>query len=146
MFRGIKYLELERAHNGHHAQHLALHKTAQKSGLVSETVVQVLLKKAQCHDHCPGDLTLVLNHFLEQILSLTPSCPSPGTAPCRSLGPCCCHREQSSALPFHSLCRAVATMRLPLSLSCSGSNTARGLDHSSYIFPSRPFTIFVALL
>jgi len=32
-------------------------------------------------------------------LSLSPSCPSPDTAPCRSLRPCRCHTEQSSALP-----------------------------------------------
>ena len=45
------------------------------------------------HTHCP----------LVQHLSLTPSCPSPDTAPCRSLGPCRCHTEQSSALPLRSL-------------------------------------------
>jgi len=39
---------------------------------------------------------------LVQTLSLTPSCPSPGTAPCHSLRSCLCHREQSSALPLHS--------------------------------------------
>ena len=40
---------------------------------------------------------------LVQTLSLTPSCPSPDAAPCRSLRPCRCHREQSSALPLRSL-------------------------------------------
>ena len=37
------------------------------------------------------------HHPLVQTLSLTSSCPSPDTAPCGSLWPCRCHREQSSA-------------------------------------------------
>jgi len=57
---------------------------------------------------------------LVQHLSLTPSCPSPDTAPCRSLGPCRCHREQSSALPLCSLWGAAAAMRAPLSCSALG--------------------------
>ena len=43
------------------------------------------------------------HHPLVQTLSLTSTPPSPDTAPCRSLGPCRCHREQSSALPLRSL-------------------------------------------
>jgi len=42
------------------------------------------------------------HNLLVHNLSLTPSCPCPDTAPCHSLGPCCCHREQSSALPLYS--------------------------------------------
>jgi len=49
-----------------------------------------------------------------QTLSLTPSCPSPDTAPCCSLRPCLCHTEQSSALPFCFLWGAAAAMRPPL--------------------------------
>ena len=62
------------------------------------------------HAHCP----------LVQNLFLTPSCPSPDTAPCRSLGPCCGHREQSSALPLHFLWGAAVAMRPPLSSSALG--------------------------
>ena len=71
-----------------------------------------------------------------------PSCPSPGTAPCRSLGPCCCHREQSSVLPLCSLWGAEA----PTTRLCSGLNKTRKLTHSSYTLPSKLFPIFVTLL
>jgi len=54
------------------------------------------------------------HHPVVQPLSLTPSCPSPDTAPCRSLGPCRCHTEQSSALPLGSLWGAAAAIRHPL--------------------------------
>ena len=67
--------------------------------------------------HCP----------LVQTLSLTPSCPSPDTAPCRSLGPCRCHTEQSSALPLRPLWGAAAAMRPPLSSSALGC-TKRGIS------------------
>ena len=48
------------------------------------------------------------HHPPVQTLSLTPSCPSPDTAPRRSLAPCCCHREKSSVLPLSSLWGAVS--------------------------------------
>jgi len=68
---------------------------------MAESSVQTLLKFQQpgavpialgklFHAHCP----------LEQALSLTPSCPSPDTAPCRSLGPCCCQTAELSAAPL----------------------------------------------
>ena len=59
-------------------------------------------------------------------------------APCHSLRPCCCHREQSLELhlPFG----------LPSVLSALGWTNQWDLGHSSYTLPSRPFTIFVALL
>ena len=44
-------------------------------------------------------------HPLVQTLSMPPSCPSPDTAPCHSLGPCRCHTEHSSALPSTPLMR-----------------------------------------
>ena len=67
---------------------------------LDENIVQMLLELLQlravptaqgslCHAHC----------LLVQNLSLTPSWHFPDTASCRSLGPCCCHSEQSSALP-----------------------------------------------
>ena len=55
-----------------------------------------------------------------QTLSLTPTQPSPDTAPCHSLRPCRCHREQSSVLPLRSLWGAAASMRPPLSSSALG--------------------------
>ena len=56
------------------------------------------------------------HHPLVKNFCLTPSLPSPDAAPCRSLGPCRCHRQQSSVLPF-LLWGAVAAMRPPLSSS-----------------------------
>jgi len=78
-------------------------------------------------------------------LSLTPSCPSPDTAPCRSLGPCRCHTEQSSALPLRSLWGAAAAMRPPLSSSALGWANP-GTSAAPHVFPSIPFTISAALL
>jgi len=42
------------------------------------------------------------HHPLVNNLFLTPNMTSPDAAPCCSLGSCCCHREQSSALTLHS--------------------------------------------
>jgi len=78
------------------------------------------------------------HHPLVLTFSLTPSCPSPDTAPCRSLGPCRCHTEQSSALPLRSLWGAAAAISPPLSssalsdLSCS-SYSRLGVE----LFPRR---------
>jgi len=44
----------------------------------------------------------------------------PDTSPCCSLRPCCCHREQSSALSLHCLWGAAAAMKPPLSSSALG--------------------------
>ena len=93
----------------------------------------------QGHAHSPGQ-PIHAHRPLVQTLSLTLSCPSPDTAPCRSLGPCHCHTEQSSALPLHPLWGAVAAMRPPLSYSALGW-TNRGPQLLLI-----PFTIFVALL
>ena len=71
-----------------------------------------------------------------------PSFPSPDTAPCRSLGPCLCHREQSSVL---SLCSPPEGLQLP-QLLCSGLNKLRDLSHSSDALHSRLFNTFAALL
>jgi len=48
----------------------------------------------------PSGAAPVPNRSPVQPLSLTPSCPSPDTAPSRSLRPCCCHREQRSVSIF----------------------------------------------
>jgi len=109
---------LDGTHKVHQVQIPALHSTTQNSDHMSESGVQTLLELQQLnavptalgspfHAHSP----------LVQPLSLTPSCPSPDTAPCRSLGPCRCHTEQSSALPLRSLGGAAAASRPPLSSS-----------------------------
>jgi len=93
----------------HWVQLLAPHSTNQNSTPISESAVQKLLELQQ-----PGAMHLGpeqwalgspfhAHHPLVQTLSLTPSCPSPDTAPCRSLGPYRSHREESSALSLHSL-------------------------------------------
>ena len=84
------------------------------------------------HAHCP----------LVQTLSLTPSCSSPDTVPCRSLGPCCCHRDQSTLLPV----RRCSLHEASPQLLCSGLHRLRGLSCTSCIVPSRLCTTFVALL
>ena len=94
-FRITEYPKLERIHKDHLVQILAPQRTTKKT---HQTLCLRALSKcflnsgSSAHAHCP----------LVQTLSLTPSCPSPGTAPCHSLRPCLCHREQSSALPLHS--------------------------------------------
>jgi len=63
-----------------------------------------------------------------------------------SLGSFISHqRAELSAAPPLPSWGAAATMRPPLSLLCSGLNRPRDLSHSSCVFPSRPFTMFVAL-
>jgi len=53
--------------------------------------------------------------------------PSPGTALCRSLGPCRCHWEQSSALPFHCPVRSCSRHEASPQLLCSGLNKPKAL-------------------
>ena len=79
-------------------------------------------------------------------LSLTRSCPFPDTAPCRSLGPCQFHREQSSALSLRSLWGVACCHEASPQLLCSGLNAPRDLSCSSHILASRPFTTFTDLL
>lgn len=81
-------------------------------------------------------------------VSQHPVWPSRVTAPCHSLGSCRCHQwAEISACPSAPLMRKPqAAMRSSLSLLCSGLNNSKDLSCSSYILPSRPFTIFVALL
>lgn len=65
-----------------------LQRTTQNSIPMSESIVQTLLE-------------LCAHRPVVQPLSLTPSCLYPGTAPCRSLGPC--HSQQSRAQLYPSL-------------------------------------------
>lgn len=51
-------------------------------------------------------------------------------------------RQQSSALPFHSLRGAVGCHEGSPKLSCSGLSKPKDINYLSYSFPSRPFTIF----
>jgi len=95
-------------------QLVAPHRIVQNSNPMSESAVQMLLELHQL-----GAMPTALGspfHVqrpLVQTLCPTPSCPSSGTAPCHSLGPRHCHREQSSAFPLHS----VVDIRPPLSSS-----------------------------
>ena len=88
---------------GTRVQLLAPHRTTQKSEHMSETVIQTLLE-LQHSGPCPLPCAA---HSMPTALwcSSFPSPPAapPLTAPCRSLGPCRCHTEQSSALPLRSL-------------------------------------------
>ena len=105
----------------HWVQLLVPHRTIQHWNPMSESIVQKLFKLQKLeamttalgsmfHAHCQ----LVKNTFL------TPN-TSPGTAPCHSLRPSLCHRDQSSVLPLCFLWGAVADMRPPPApLLCKG--------------------------
>ena len=90
--------ELEGTHKDHGVQQLAPCSTTQ-----SQTCLKAVSRRSwnPSTGAVPTALCIPFHahHPLVQPLSLTPSCPSPDTAPCRSLGPCHCHTEQSSALP-----------------------------------------------
>lgn len=62
--RTIEYPKLEGNHIDHGVQLLPPHRTTQKSGRMSESIVQTLpeLQQAQCHDHCPGKHVPVPKH------------------------------------------------------------------------------------
>jgi len=69
---------------------------------MSETAVQMLLDLGQ-FSAVPAALGSLFHahHPLMQNLPLTPPSPSPDTAPCHSLGPCCClQRTELSAAPW----------------------------------------------
>ena len=95
---------------------------------------------------CPVSWNLFCAHHpLAQNLSLTP----PGSPPQHSSMPfpqalSLSHRaELSTAHPLPvSSCSCEGSPQL----LCLGPNYARELNHSSYLLPSRPFPIFVALL
>jgi len=95
----LEYPELEGTHRNHQAQLLAPRSTTENL-----SPSDWMLLKLQQFGAMPTALGIPshVHHPmgpLVQTLSLTPSCPSPDTAPCRSLGPCRCHTEQSSVLP-----------------------------------------------
>ena len=80
-----------------------LHREPPKVKPVSESTVQTLLE-LQPSGLCPQPCAA---RSMPTVLwcSPFPSPPAapPLTSPCRSLGPCRCHTEQSSALPLRSL-------------------------------------------
>lgn len=82
---------------------------------------------------------------MQKNVFLTPSCPSPDTAPCHSLGPCRYHREQSSALPLRSLWGAICHHKVSSQLLYSGLSTSRCICCFSYVLLSISFTTFGAL-
>jgi len=129
--RIIEYPKLEGTHKGH--QVLAPHSTTKESDHMSWELCPDAswIPAAWCHNLCPGQAVPGPEHPLVQNRSLTPSCPSPDTAPCRSLGPCRCHTEQSSALPLGSLWGAAAAVRPPLSSSALDSAHPRTQPLSS---------------
>ena len=107
---------------------------------MSENAIQILLELLLLRA-MPTALgsPFYVHHPLLQTLSLTPSCPSPDTAPCRSLGPCCCHREQSSALPLHSPYKELqAAMRAPLSNSDLATDTD-GQKEEGFLLPRQSY-------
>ena len=102
--RTMEYPELEWTHKDHCIQPLAPHRTTQSSNSTSECCLSTPGTLAFWHcDHHSGQPVPGLDHPLDKTLFLTPSCSSPDTAPCCSLGPYRCHREQSSVLPLRSL-------------------------------------------
>ena len=80
---------------------------------------------------------------LVQTLSLTPSCPSPDTAPCSSLS--LSQRAELSAAPLLPV-RSCSRHEASPQLLCSALSKSRGLNHSSHTLSSRLFTIFMTLL
>ena len=73
------------------------------SNIQTQCVVQMLLELCQLE----ATITALENlfhahHHLVKNLSLAPTSPSPDTAPCPSLRPCCCHQraELSASSPF----------------------------------------------
>jgi len=79
----------------HWVQLLAPQRPTQNPNPMSESTVQTHLELRQL-----GAMPTALGSlFHANHLSLTASCPSPDTAPCRSLRPCRCHKHQSSVLP-----------------------------------------------
>jgi len=121
--RITEYLESEGTHKDHqYNSHLHATPTKIQTQCLKALSKFSLSSGTRGHARCPGQL-FHAHHPLVQTLFLTPSCPSPDAAPYRSLGPCRCHPEKSSALPLHSLWGAVAAMRPPLSLLCSGLST-----------------------
>ena len=77
------------------------------------------------------------HHPLVQNLSLTPSCPSPNTAPCCSLWPWCCHqRAELSTVPLFPV-RSCSCHDASAQLLCSALNKTRDLNISLHVFPSK---------
>lgn len=101
--RITEYPKLEGTYKDHQLQHLVLCRTTQNSAISMRALFRHFLSSVKfgAMNTALGSL-FHAHHLLVKNLFLTPSCPSPGKAPCRSLGPCRCHREQSSVLPLCS--------------------------------------------
>ena len=86
-----------------------LHRDFPKSNPMPESTDQMFLELLQLSvmSSALGSLFHV-HHPLVQTLPLTPRCPSPETAPCRSLRPCRCHREASRVTTGPVLCSRLA--------------------------------------
>jgi len=90
--------------------------------------------------YCLGEPVPGPNHPLMEDLFLTPKSAKLHAI---SSGPVAVTREQSSELPWWG---AVGLHEASPQLLCSGLNKPRALSCFSYILPSRPFTVFIALL
>ena len=116
--RIIEYPELEGTHKDQRVQHLAPHRTTPSPNPMSESSVQMFHELQQLEavpTDCPGS-PFHAHCRLVQTLSLTPSCSSPDTAPCRSLGPSQSQSAELSAA-IHSPHEGLqAARRPPLSL------------------------------
>ena len=115
---------------------------------MSQSFIQMLLElhEARCRDHCPGQPVPCLPASGEELFSNTQ--PDPPLKQLHAVASYHITSPENRALRCPSApCEELqATVRPHLSLLCPGLNTPRDLSHSSDVFPSRPFTIFIALL
>ena len=122
---------------------------------MTKNIVQMLLKlqQAWCHDYIPGELVPVCDHPLGEEpfpdTQLEPPLLQLDSIP---LGPITGYqREYMGTCPSAPPCEEAVddnevSLSLSLSLLFSRLNRASDRSRSSYIFPSMPFTLFVALL
>lgn len=128
----IKYPELEETHKDHQIQDLAPQRTTQNSNHMSESTVQMLLDFWQFSTVTAalGNHFSVSNHSLVKNLFLIPNLTLPDTASCCSLKSFCCQQKDQC-------CPSTPVMK------CCRQN---GVTCSSYVLPSRLFTVFIVLL
>ena len=79
-------------------------------------------------------------------LFLIPTWPSPAQLHAVPSGPVAVTESRAQRYPSAPFMRSCGHRNASPQLLCSGLNRARDLSHFSYTFPSRQFTIFVALL
>ncbi|GAB0194069.1 myocardial zonula adherens protein [Grus japonensis] len=118
---------------------------------MTESVIQTLLElsQARCCDHFPGEPVPVPNHPLgeEPFPDIQPK-PPLSQLHAIPLGSITGHqREEMNACPFAPPREeAVGHDEVSPQSPLSRLNKPRDFSLSSYVFPSRPFAIFVALL